>query len=237
MEYLSDIELYYSKSVNEAEKILYLSDEEAHHSTKVMRNKIGDSLFASDGKGRIYKGIIKYIHGDSLTVDITETLTYKNYFEHFTICIPNLKNPDRIKFAFEKCTEMGITKFILFNSERTISKSPNLIRINKILLAAMKQSLRAYLPEVIFANSLSEIKKIKAKKILFDQKSKDKLSPEILDKSLSYLLIFGPEGGFTDKELSLIKPDFNFNIAVNRLRSETAIVKAASILSLNEKID
>lgn len=237
MEYLSDIELYYSKSINVDEKIFTLTDEEAHHSIKVMRNKIGDQLFAADGKGKIYKGIIKHIKGDSLIVDITETITYKNYFEHFTFCIPNLKNPDRLKFAFEKCTEMGITKFILFNSERTISKSPNLIRINKILLAAMKQSLRAYLPEVIFADSLSEIKKINAKKILFDQKSKDKLSSEIFDKSQSYLLIFGPEGGFTDKELSLIIPDFSFNIAVNRLRSETAIVKAGSIISLNENTD
>lgn len=230
MEYLSNIELYFCSSLTKDEKSFQIVDEEYHHAIKVMRNKVGDKLFATDGKGKIYEGFISAIEKRRLCVDVSKFYTYKNKLNHFTFCIPNLKNPDRLKFALEKCTELGITNFILFNSERSVSKGFNAERINKILLSAMKQSLQSYLPKVEFFNSVMQFSDLKVEKVLFDQNSINKFADQKFENEKRYYLIFGPEGGFSENEINDIKPAITLKLAENRLRSETAIIKAASLL-------
>ena len=229
--YLSNIELYYSKSVSDSSKSFYLIEEEFHHAVKVMRNKIGGKIFTTDGCGNIFEGLITEINKGSLISKIIKTYIYKNELDNFTFCIPNLKNPERLKFALEKCTELGITRFVLFNSERTVSKGFNADRLNKIVLSAMKQSVRSFLPKIEIVNSIKELKNTTGEIILFDQLSLNKLSEQKFDKSENYLMIFGPEGGLTDKEIQEINPTKTFRLIENRLRSETAIIKAASVIS------
>ncbi len=231
MEYLSNIELYYCSSLNENEQIFQLADEEYHHATKVMRNKVGDSLYATDGNGKIYEGIITSIEKKSISVRILKFNILQNRLKHFTFCIPNLRNPDRFKFALEKCTELGITNFILFNSERSVSKGFNIDRIHKILLSAMKQSLKSYLPRVNIFESVKNFKDLSVEKVLFEQNSESKLADKKFDTSKEFYFLFGPEGGFSEKEILDIQPTLILNLADNRLRSETAIIKVASILS------
>jgi 16S rRNA (uracil1498-N3)-methyltransferase len=196
-----------------------------------MRNKIGDNIFATDGCGNIFEALISEIDEGSLIAKITNTNIYKNELDNFTFCIPKLKNPERLKFAIEKCTELGITRFILINWERTVSKGFNTDRLNKIIISAMKQSLRAFLPEIEIVNSIKELKNFTGEKILFDQLSLNKLSEQNFDRSINYLMIFGPEGGLTDKEIQEINPTKTYRLTGNRLRSETAIIKAASVIS------
>ena len=167
--YLSNIELYYCQSVSDDGQIFSLDEEEFRHAIKVMRNKINDKIFATDGYGNIFEGMIAEINKGSLSAQTIKTHSYKNELQSFTFCIPNLKNPERLKFALEKCTELGITRFILFNSERTISKGLNTDRLNKIVISAMKQSLRTFLPKIEIVKSINELKNLAAEKILFDQ--------------------------------------------------------------------
>ncbi len=231
MEYLSNKELYFCSSVNFEEQIFFLEDDEFHHAIKVMRNKKGDKVFASDGKGKILEGFIEDIVKDNLKSKIIKTYEYKNELGNYIFCMPNLKNPERLKFALEKCTELGITKFILFNSEHTVSKGFNLGRLNKIVLSAMKQSLRAYLPKIEVVNSITELNSFGDEKVLFDQSGSIKPSDYKFDKHLNYLMIFGPEGGFSEKEISELNRSTILKLTDNRLRTETAIIKAASLIS------
>ncbi len=231
MEYLSNIELYYCSSVSKDEKTFQLVDEEYHHATKVMRKQIGDSLFVTNGKGQIIEGLINSLDKKSIYAKVVKSYSYKDGLSNFIFCIPNLRNPDRFKFALEKCVELGITNFVLFNSERSVSKSFNIDRINKILLAAMKQSLQSYLPKVEIYDSVLKFGELKAVKVLFEQNSENKLVNQIFDETKNYYLIFGPEGGFSEKEMLDIQPTVTLNLAENRLRSETAIIKAASFIS------
>lgn len=230
MEYLSNIELYFCSPISKDEKTFHIVDEEYHHATKVMRNKVGDKLYATDGNGKIYEGLISAIEKHSLLVDFSRSYSYKNSLNHITFCIPALKNPDRLKFALEKCVELGITNFVLFNSERSVSKGFNSERISKILLSAMKQSLQAYLPKVEIFNSVLQFNNLRVDKILFEQNSVNKFTDQKFDNEKKYYLIFGPEGGFSEKEILNIQPTLILNLAENRLRSETAIIKAASLL-------
>lgn len=231
MEYLSNIELYHCTSVSDSNKNFYLLEEEFGHAIKVMRNKIGDNIFATDGFGKIFEGLITEIKQNSLIAKILKTHIYKNGLRNFTFCIPNLKNPERLKFALEKCTELGITEFVLFNSEHTVRKGFKEDRLNKIVLSAMKQSLRAFLPNIEIVKSVKELKNLVGEKILFDQLSSIKFAGQNFDKTKNYLMIFGSEGGFSENEISDINSSMTLKLTDNRLRSETAIITAAAIIS------
>ncbi len=231
MEYLSNIELYYCASVLDDAQTFLLVDDEYQHCIKVMRNNIGNRLFATDGYGNIFKGTVAEIQKETVIAKIERKYCYENKLQNFTFYIPNLKNPDRLKFALEKCTELGITNFVLFNSDNTVSKGFKLDRLNKFVLAAMKQSLRSFLPKISVIKSIGEIKNHKGEKILFDQSSTEKIKDYKFDPKVNYLMIFGPEGGLSQKEIEIINPTIKFNLIENRLRSETAIIKAASIIS------
>jgi 16S rRNA (uracil1498-N3)-methyltransferase len=230
LEYLSNIELYFTSSISEDEKYLYITDDELHHCIKVMRNKIGDNLYATNGYGKIFKGTISSLSKDELIAEVVQVYNYENDLERYTFCIPNLKNPERFKFAVEKCVELGITNFIFYPADHSISKKFNKERIEKIILSSMKQSLRAFLPKIIFLKSIEELITSTAEIILFDQLSELKIKDFQFDQNKKYLFIFGPEGGFSEKEYSTLEDVKKINLAQNRLRSETAIIKAASIL-------
>ena len=226
--HLSNIELYYSPKEKFAGNEIILDDEEFKHAVQVMRNSVGETIYITNGSGSIFRCKIISINKKKLQAEVIEEIKKKNEFENIFFCIPKLKNPDRLKFAIEKCVELGITKFILFDSERTISKSSKVQRWEKIALAAMKQSLHAYLPEIKL-KSLSEISELNGEKILFDQNALEKFT-FINQSNTNYYFIFGPEGGLTEKEINLFKGAKKFSLGSYRLRSETAIVKCVSLL-------
>jgi len=231
LEHLSNIELYYTSPEFVGSEKITLHEEEFHHSVNVMRNSVGDSLHITDGEGTIYRTQILEITKSNLNAVIKEKLKYENRAANIWFCVPQLKNPDRVKFAFEKCVELGITNFVLFSSRHTISKKINSEKFQKTTLAAMKQSLRAFLPKIV-SSSFDEIIKLHGSKVLFDQKSKTLFDGGVDIKKATYFL-YGPEGGFGENEINSINPDERFNLSVNRLRSETAIIKCASLLKFH----
>ncbi len=227
--HLSNIELFYSACENFSDEIILLTGDEFKHAVKVMRSKIGDKIYFTNGTGLIFKTEILSIEKDNLSTRIIETIKTENKFENIFFCIPKLKNPDRFKFAVEKCVELGVTNFIIFESKRTIAKGTNIKRWEKIALAAMKQSLRAYLPKIIIVKNLLDIAESNGKKIIFEQNAKRKFQFEF-EMDEKYYFIFGPEGGLTEDELKLFDTDLIYSLSDHRLRSETAIVKVASLI-------
>jgi 16S rRNA (uracil1498-N3)-methyltransferase len=227
--HLSNIDLYYSSEEHISDEIISLTGDEFIHAFKVMRSKIDDKIYFTNGTGLIFKTEILSIEKDNLSTRIIETIKTENKFENIFFCIPKLKNPDRFKFAVEKCVELGVTNFIIFESRRTIAKGTNIKRWEKIALAAMKQSLRAYLPKIIIVKNLLDIAESNGKKIIFEQNAKRKFQFEF-EMDEKYYFIFGPEGGLTEDELKLFDTDLVYSLSDHRLRSETAIVKVASLI-------
>lgn len=231
LEHLSNIELFYSKPGNFKQSEIILEGDEYHHAVKVMRHHIGDEIFVTNGEGKIFNGNIIDILKDTLSVSIEKEFIYKNKFSGITFCLPKLKSPERFEFALEKCAELGITDFVIFESERTISKSSKTDRWNKILLSAMKQSLQSFLPAISTVNSIEEIKTMDGEKLVFEQNTKNIFRGLPKDITGNYYFLFGPEGGFSQKELKIFGDDELYKLADNRLRSETAIIKCAALLT------
>ena len=234
-EYLSEIELYYSSDV--VDNYIQMSEEESKHILKVMRHSIGDEIYITDGKGSIFKASIIEACSTIITLRIIERKKNLNLFKNIYFCFPRLKKNDRFEFALEKCIELGITNFIIFNSDRTIAKGEKLGRWNKIALAAMKQALRSYKPNIKYVDSVNGLNELSGVKLIFDQNSesnlKDYISDELKAADENVFFIFGPEGSLTQDEIESITNSKNVQLTKNRLRTETAVVTAASLLSLH----
>lgn len=226
---LAGIELFYALPINISNGNIILVDNEFKHCCKVMRNSVGDVIYITNGEGNLYKSKIEKIEKNSLKGKILETIPSKNELDNIYFCIPNLKNPDRLKYALEKCVELGITNFILFESKRTIGKIKNIERFKRIILSAMKQSLHSFLPR-IESDSFKSIVNNPGIKILFDQSSENKFH-FTYEPSNKYYFLFGPEGGFESEEIEMIESSHRFVLSNHRLRSETAVIKCASLLT------
>ena len=226
---LSNIELYYTLNENKSDGIILLTNDEYKHAVKVMRNSLGDEIYITDGAGSIFKCEIVNIEPDKLTANVLEEFNGENRLGNIFFCIPKLKNPNRFKFAIEKCVELGITNFMVFESERTVSKGMNIKRWEMIALSAMKQSLSSFKPNIQIIKSLDEVENCEGEKIIFEQNAEKEFQFNN-DSTINYYFIFGPEGGLDVNELKLSASSSIFSLGDRRLRSETAIVKVASML-------
>ncbi|MCB0745764.1 MAG: RsmE family RNA methyltransferase, partial [Ignavibacteriae bacterium] len=170
----SNTEFYFAEQKNINGKSISIYDEEAKHITSVMRHSIGDDIFVTDGNGNVYKSIIKIITKTKIELTILEKIKINNNLSHVTFYLPILKATDRFEFALEKCVELGITNFKIFSAEKSHTRGIKIERWNKILLAAMKQSLQAHLPIIEFI----ELKDVNLKSdinIVLEQNSDEKL--------------------------------------------------------------
>ncbi len=227
-EFHSNIELYYTEPNNINDNNIKIVDQEFKHLTKVMRHNTGEKIFVTNGNGMIYSAEIIQINKEFCSAVIINNEKYDNPFNNIYFCIANLKNSDRLEFALEKCTELGITNFIIFNSKRSVSKNFKLERTNKILLSAMKQSLRSYLPKLKFEKSFEELIKFTGVKVILEQNSEKHISELNILPDKKYYFIFGPEGGIDESELELLKISNSYHLTKNRLRTETAVISCAA---------
>jgi len=231
--YPSDIELYYSTEISNNK--IELIDVEFKHAVKVMRHKVGDVLRITDGAGKYYITNIVEISENNLIAEINSVTEFQNKFKNIWFCFPRLKSNDRFEFELEKAIELGITNFLIINTNRTIPKGAKLERWNKIAYAAMKQSLRMHLPRLEYLKSIEEINNFDGVKIILDQNGDENLQKflahntrEINDKPIYF--IFGPEGGLTSEELNKLAGNV-VSLTENRLRAETAVITAAVLLN------
>lgn len=216
-----------------------LSDKEAHHIINVLRKKSGEIITIIDGLGHIYKCEITNTQNNILKAQIISTLEENNESNtELTLAIA-IPKKGKFELIIEKCTELGVKKFIPLLSERTQvkAKSINHNRCKKIAISAMKQSLRSFLPEVeqpIHLNKLMQRNNFDLKII-----AHEKIDDNTIHKTLSnaktarkVILAIGPEGGFSEEEILVFKQSGYTLVSLGkrRLRTETAAIIASAII-------
>ena len=138
--------IFYSNNIDKSDKTIIILDQENSHLMKVLRKKTGDYVDITDGKGFLYSCSIIESDKNKSVLKIENSKEFKNKSPKLKVAIALTKNRDRFEWFLEKATEIGvseITPLICGFSERN-----KLIfeRSKKILISAMKQSLRYRLP-------------------------------------------------------------------------------------------
>ena len=216
-----------------------LPEEESKHCTKVVRHTAGDEIEVVDGKGALYKCIVKEPNPKATRVEIVETICKGNHWPcKIAVAIAPTKNPERMEWMVEKLTEMGVDRIILMKCARSERKEMKPDRLEKKIVSAMKQSLKTVKPELSCNIPFGEIVSG------FDSFQKficycdEALGKEYLGAALKphcdTIVLIGPEGDFSPEEVEkAINHGFiTVSLGESRLRTETAAIVATDIIHI-----
>ncbi|MEG2331900.1 MAG: 16S rRNA (uracil(1498)-N(3))-methyltransferase [Bacteroides sp.] len=215
-----------------------LPEEEAQHCIRVLRLTTGDEITLTDGKGCFYRAEISAATNKRCMVTILETIGQDPLWEgHLHIAMGPTKNMDRNEWFAEKATEIGMDELSFLNcrySERKVIKTE---RIEKILVSAMKQSLKARLPNLnpmIDFDKFIEQKFDGQKFIAHCYEGEKPLLKDVFKRGEDTLVLIGPEGDFSEEEVkkALDKGFVPISLGKSRLRTETAALVACHTLHM-----
>ena len=237
-------EFFYVPAEHIIDQHIAIEGEEARHIAKVLRKQPGDRIWVVDGAGKAYETVIRLVTPEMIECEVL--------FEHHhfhepdidvTLAVAQLKNPSRMDWIIEKATELGVRTIIPLQTLRTIARSPKEDRWNNIALAAMKQSGRSMLPVISppkdLPTVLEETANVDMKLIPYERTDHILFIAEALKNRKpprTAVILIGPEGGFTEEEVSMAeKAQFTqVSLGRRRLRTETAAVIAVSWVVGNE---
>ena len=231
------MQLFYSTDVSDGK--INLSKSESHHCVKVLRKSINDIVMVIDGVGNLYTTKLIDLNSKKNILEIIETQKYYGKRENYLhIAIAPTKSMDRLEWFLEKVVEIGIDEITFIqckNSERTKIKME---RCDKIIMSAMKQSLKAYLPQlnplVKFNEFISHSHSVQSKSIGFLGIKNSTFITDYHKNKHSHLICIGPEGDFSDSEIQIaLANGFRcISLGYSRLRTETAGVVVATLINL-----
>lgn len=231
---------FYTRDVSQDQ--ITLDEDTSRHVVSVLRMKEGERLNLTNGKGFLLEAEIIDAHKKKCAVKIIQKLFTDADDRKTIIGISLLKSGNRFEWFLEKATELGITEIVPLICERTEKEHFRFDRLNGILISAMLQSQRVWLPllhEPVGFEQLcrmEEVGRIQQRFIahcLPDQKNN--LAAAIDTSKSSQLVLIGPEGDFTKREVEFaLKYHFTpVSLGNTRLRTETAGMVAATLLKIN----
>ena len=231
------MQLFYAPSLTPETTVFAFDKDESRHISKVLRKREGDEIHITDGNGHLYYGRLSLVTPKSCEVQIEryEEKVPRRYKIHMAVA--PTKSNDRYEWFLEKATEIGvdeITPIICDHSERKVIKTD---RMEKILQSAMKQSLSCFLPKLHPPVPLKEfiVQEHRAHKFIAHCYQKERFDlKRRVQPDFPVLMLIGPEGDFSEEEVSLAL-DHGFLPVVlgdNRLRTETAAIVACHTVAL-----
>jgi 16S rRNA (uracil1498-N3)-methyltransferase len=219
------------------EKSALLEGEEARHCMKVMRHRPGERVIGVDGKGQMLSCIILETHKDAVTLEIMEReAEWGEKPLQVWLAVSLLHKPDRFEWLMEKAVELGVNKIVPYVGKHTVKTGFRPDRMERIMLAALKQCMRSRLPELVDAQPLAQaLQHLPADLRLMGHIEGEVIGDGIatqLRAARSVALLIGPEGDFAPEELSAAaNAGFtHVNLGTNRLRSETATIHLLSVV-------
>ena len=233
--------------VPDAEKLTELPAEEANHAIKVLRLKEGDELMLMDGKGSFYRAEVTLVSNHHCMYRIVERQPQQPQWEgRVHLAIAPTKMNDRIEWMAEKATEVGIDELSFLNCQFSERRNLKTERIKKIVVAAVKQSHKAWMPVV---NELEPFRQFISRQSsghryiahCYNEVPRVNLFDELcrLDASEDALVLVGPEGDFSIDEVryAVSQGFVSVDLGKSRLRTETAGLSAVMMMQLAKQIN
>jgi 16S rRNA (uracil1498-N3)-methyltransferase len=221
-----------------------ISGAEARHIQKVLRLKRGDEIILFDGKGMEYWGTVEMQRFHRITVKVKKTNTPRTESPIEVILGQGLLKGDKMDYVLQKTTEMGVSAIFPFIASRTVPKlggeqaERRWRRWERIVVESAKQCGRTVPPRVESIRDLVSILEWPVRdlvKLILWEKEEMSLKDRVRQidrKSAKFLFLVGPEGGFSEGEISAAKGNGFIPVGMGPriLRSETAGVAMLSIL-------
>ncbi len=233
------MQLFYAPSFTTPEYTL--SEEESKHCVRVLRLGEGDTLHITDGVGNLFCCHIFDAHPKRCRVRVVEQLSeYEKLPYHLVMGVAPTKNSDRYEWFLEKATEIGVGEIYPLLTSHSERKSTKAERDERVVTAAMKQSLKAYHPTMHPLTPFNEIVKLPFEGDKFiahcnpSQTQSKKPLPELLQRGVDTLILIGPEGDFSPEEVErALNCGFReISLGTQRLRTETAAVVATTMVAI-----
>jgi 16S rRNA (uracil1498-N3)-methyltransferase len=235
------MQLFYNAEITNETKQVTFDKTESKHIVRVLRKNEGDSIFITNGNGQLFTSEIEIASDKKCLVTIKTVENFNKHWSYYLhIAIAPTKLNDRFEWFLEKATEIGIdeiTPIICEHSERKILKTD---RMEKIIHAAAKQSLKYHFP---ILNEPITFKEFITKPlngqlfIAHCEETNKKLLKNVLTIGSKTTILIGPEGDFSSKEIqqSLVHNFIPVSLGESRLRTETAgLVAVHSVAFMNE---
>ena len=210
-------------------------DEDTSKHISVLRMQKGEQILLTDGKGKKAQANIIDDNRKKCMIEIFSVQNEEERKRSVAIGISLLKNTSRFEWFLEKATEIGVSEIIPLLCERTEKEKFRFDRMQQILISAMLQSQQCWLPVLHqpteFKNIITQKNDRKFIAHCIDEE-KTPLTNEQINQSTSVLILIGPEGDFTEKEIAVaIENIFQpISLGGTRLRTETAGMFAAVVL-------
>lgn len=228
------MQLFYTPEITRQQ--YFLNEEESKHCIKVLRKAEGDTLHLIDGVGGFYTAVITQANAKKCSFRITASQQeYGKRNNYLHIALAPTKNTDRFEWFLEKATELGIdeiTPLLCDNSERKVIKPA---RLEKVIISAMKQSLKAYKPVLneltTFTHFLNKCQQQQKCIAHCNESEARKTFAKLSAKQNNEVVLIGPEGDFSCGEIkqALQQGYTEISLGATRLRTETAGITACCI--------
>lgn len=210
-----------------------LNPTESMHCVKVLRQKKNDLIMVMDGKGGCFRAEIIDDNWKACKLKILEV---ERDFEplpyYLELAVAPTKNIDRFEWLLEKATEIGVSKIVPLICHHSERRKLRMDRMEKVVISAMKQSVKAYMPELLEPQHINDWVSECECSTKFIAHCEDSPKEYLWKKEMtdSIAIAIGPEGDFSSNELVLAEEnDFNeISLGEYRLRTETAGVVACS---------
>lgn len=215
-----------------------LPEEESGHAVRVLRHVEGDEIEVVDGQGTWYHCRITAAHHKHCGIEILSQRPDAHWNYRVELAIGPTKNLDRMEWWLEKATEMGLDRFVPLRCRFSERKELKVERMRKIAVSAMKQSLKATLPEI---EEMTDIKHylqepFEGQKFIahcMDDQPRQLLS-HLIHKATPVRILIGPEGDFSPEEVELALQNGYQPVSLGdqRLRTETAALASVHTVHL-----
>ena len=213
---------------------LTIRDKEFHHIVNVARKNVDDQIELINGRGLLARALIGKIEKRSIAATIESVIEEPKPSSEI-ILAQSVPKMNRLDTILEKCSELGVTKFILFPGTMSEKKSLNIERLKAVIIAATKQCGRLWLPEIELSPKLEKWENIDSPAYFGDISQNAPKLLEIWPKKPSSKVIFfiGPESGFTNMEINILKQLGAAGVSIHKniLRTDTAAICALSLIS------
>jgi len=213
----------------------YLTGDHARHLAQVLRAKPGQEFDISTGS-EVRQGKIVDIAADRVEFELGKALIAATHAE-ITVAISIFKF-DRMEWAIEKCTELGVTKVIpviASRSEKHLASAAlkRVERWRRVAKQASEQSRRLSVPKITDPIKLADVLKVQsaARIVLSETEAELSLKNALAEKLDSVFLAFGPEGGWKEDELAAFAKAgwISASLGQTILRAETAVIAAVAV--------